>query len=124
MSSQPPRPPDWWQPDAGGSSGSGAPRQPAQGQQPYPQQPYPQQPDRFGDPQQPDRLEHPQQWADATRPPERGRGGRRVAAVAGLVAVAVVGSVGGYWLGHRGSGSTATTSAPVVTTNPATSAGS
>src|SRR5436305_7220499 len=116
MSSQPPRPPAWWQPDAGGASGSGSPGQPARGQQPYPQQqpapqpyppqPYPQQPDQFGPSQQ--------QWSGAPRPPERGRGGRTAAAVVGLVAVAVIGSAGGYWLGHRGSGSTATSSAPVV----------
>jgi hypothetical protein len=55
------------------------------------------------------------------RPPgESGAGGgRKAAAAAGLVAVAVLGSAGGYWLGHRGDGSV-TTSAAVPPTASAT----
>jgi|1186.fasta_scaffold40965_2 hypothetical protein len=110
MTSQPPRPPDWWQQgqqsqpaQPGGPDGFGPPHQ---------QQPYQQQPDPIGD---------PQQWAGPPRPPERGHGGRTAAAVVGLIAVAVLGSAGGYWLGHRDDGSSDTTSAPVVTTTPGTS---
>jgi hypothetical protein len=96
MSSQPPPPPDWWQQGPQGQRQQGP-----QGQR------------------QPDPLGHPQQWAGAPRPPERGRGGRTAVAAIGLVAVAVLGAAGGYWLGHRGA-SSATTSAPVVTTTPGT----
>src|SRR4051794_36900133 len=110
MTSQPPRPPDWWQQgqqsqpaQPGGPDGFGPPHQ---------QQPYQQQPDPIGD---------PQQWAGPPRPPERGHGGRTAAAVVGLIAVAVLGSAGGYWLGHRDDGSSDTPSAPVVTTTPGTS---
>jgi hypothetical protein len=45
-----------------------------------------------------------------------GGGGGKVAAAAGLVAVALLGSAGGYWLGHRGDSSAATTSGPVSPT--------
>ena len=41
-----------------------------------------------------------------------GGGGRKAAAAAGLVAVAVVGAAGGYWLGHRGEASAAGVPAP------------
>src|SRR3954468_15138828 len=102
MTSQPPRPPDWWQQgqqsqpaQPGGPDGFGPPHQ---------QQPYQQQPDPIGD---------PQQWAGPPRPPERGHGGRTAAAVVGLIAVAVLGSAGGYWLGGPGDGPPGTTHHPM-----------
>ena len=79
-------------------------------------------PDDHGRPYQqpPDPFGHPQQWTGAGSSPGRGRAGRTAVAAAGLVAVAALGSAGGYWLGHRGEGSSATTSAPVVVNTPAT----
>jgi hypothetical protein len=119
MSSQPPRPPDWWQPDAGRPPGSGGPGHPSQGERG--QQAQRGGPDGYGPPyQQPDPFDPAGQWAGAPRPPGRGRGARTAAAAVGLVAVAVLGSAGGYWLGHRGTGSSVTTSAPGVTTTPGT----
>jgi hypothetical protein len=54
-----------------------------------------------------------------------GGGGRKAAAAAGLVAVAVLGSAGGYWLGHRGESTSGVTSAavtPTASANPSASA--
>src|SRR3954469_1796829 len=101
MTSQPPRPPDWWQQGQQAQSAG-----PDDFGPPHQQQPYQQQSDPFAH----------QQWAGPPRPPERGRGARTAAAVVGLIAVAALGSAGGYWLGHRDDASSDTPSAPVVTT--------
>jgi hypothetical protein len=111
MSSQPPRPPDWSRPGAGGPpSWEPSPRDP----RPYPDE----QADPFAPARPADaygRPEDPAAWPPGRGQgaPPRGGGGRKAAAAAGLVAVAVVGSVGGYWLGHRGGAPAAGAATPV-----------
>ena len=79
--------------------------------------------------QQRDPIYQAQQWDGPPLPPPPAAGGggggagggRKAAAAVGLVAVAVLGSAGGYWLGHRGGGSTATSASASATTAPSAS---
>lgn len=115
MSSQPPRPHDWSRPSPAGPGPSWPATAPLQqGRQDVgPPQVAPPRSDLFGG-----RYDGPGDPAAGAGGPggdprgdldgrrDVGGRGRKAAAAAGLVAMAVAGSAGGYWLGHRGGGTT------------------